>query len=398
MRIHPSRSLLALSLLLFASASLQAQPFTHPESPVGLLQPQLNARGAYPAQTVRKDGLRAVILLGDDLPASFQTMATNFLRKTSSVLRERGVKVTELMNGTTRAEIAREVQGANFIIYAGHGIGSSNPPSYKANLTPGGMLVMGKVWISEKDIASWKPAPGAIVFFIGSCFSAGNSSGDWGKIDAEEATRRIAIYSSPYMKSGFAGYYAGWNTDSILARAFSGKSLGDSYDPDHARAGLTKKEDPLASGKALWYTWEMGKEGLGFHTAFVGSADRTLEQIFSGSSTETTQIDRNRLLMNAVFHSDIDTVRRLLAEGADANTVSDGWSGLLLAIYYNRLDIAKEFVEHGADMSFSIDGYNALALANGYGRSDIAAYLSEKGAIASRAMRNTKVTPKPPAR
>ncbi len=92
-------------------------------------------------------------------------------------------------------------------------------------------------------------------------------------------------------------------------------------------------------------------------------------------------------LIHASQTGDLETVKRLLAAGADVNARDeDGWPALTRACYSPELkhgfaDIVRLLIEAGADIEAPIGyGVRPLMLAAGYGEAEIVATLLNAGA------------------
>jgi hypothetical protein len=401
--------LLAFLICTFQAAS--AQERRHPPTPVGLLNPGVVHRGALPEQTVRIQGLKAVMLGGkvDSVDGPETRSYRDYLKRVAGVLRARGVQVTEIYSPTSAGAIEKAVEGSHFIFYAGHGIGSNNPPSYRGNITPAGMLVVKDVWTGANDVARWKPARGALVFFLGACFTAGNAGDDMGKIQDAEAKRRIAVYSAPFFTSNqFGGYYATWSdhtAQNIVAHLFAGKTLGQAYDPEGRMDGVFKSAHPASASHELWYHRTTRGSGPVFDYSFAGKSGQTLAQLFQNSETTDTsqteetdttplqpqvtpeQAKRNGILViRAIYDGQEEEAARLLKIGADTTVRHGDWTPLMLAVYYNRNAVVRALVAAKADLNAEMNGWTALSLAAAYNRTEAADILRKAGAKTERSI------------
>lgn len=81
-------------------------------------------------------------------------------------------------------------------------------------------------------------------------------------------------------------------------------------------------------------------------------------ELFGGDRDPASE-DKNQQLREAVYRGDLETVERLLHEGADVNNIFFGTPLICLASMIvltdsdvkNRLAIVKTLVEHGADVN-----------------------------------------------
>ncbi|XP_071941382.1 ankyrin repeat domain-containing protein 22-like [Antedon mediterranea] len=69
------------------------------------------------------------------------------------------------------------------------------------------------------------------------------------------------------------------------------------------------------------------------------------------TSIEKDQTELKSEIWNAVMSGDLETVERLVNEGADVDTTKDGTTLLVLAIQENQTEMAKKLLELGADIS-----------------------------------------------
>lgn len=407
-----------IAAFLLSSQLIIAQEQKHPAVPVGILSPGIVHRGGLAEQTVRIGGLKAVMLGGkvDSVDGPQTVSYRNYLKRVATVLRARGVQVTEFYSPTRKEAIQKAVEGAHFIFYAGHGIGSNDPPSYRGNISPAGMLIVDEVWSGASEVAAWKPARGALVFFLGACFTAGNAGDDMGKIKDEEAKRRISVYSAPFFtQSQFGGYFATWSdstAQSIVAELFAGKTLGQAYEAESGGSGVFKSAHPAAATQELWYHRGTRGSGYVYDFAFAGKSAMTLEQLFKGQPADTTVEDpvtpeetkvdpaeakkNGILLIRSIYGAQEAEGVRLIKAGADTTVRHGGWTPLMLAVYYDRLTILRALIAGGADLNAEMSGWTALSLATGYNKPEAARLLREAGAKSQRALPSGK--PQAPAR
>lgn len=400
----------------------------HPRKPVGVVSPPPSKRSDLPPATVKIQGLRAVMLGGNvDGPDGKDTVSyRDYLKRVAKVLRDRGVTVQEIYSPTSSEKIRSAVKGAHFIFYAGHGIGSSDPPSYNGKITPAGMLVVDKVWTREEDVNSWEPAPGAIVFYLGACFTAGNSGDDIGKIKDAEAKRRVSVYSAPFFRNKFGGYYAAWSdhqAQSVMGQLFAGKTLGEAYALSGGEKDVFKSAHPLVSGNDLWYHRSNRGGGYAFDFSFVGKPSNTLVSLFKSSNTTDTNPNTNptdeiqpanpdvtepdtepskpqisaeqarefgMLMIAAIYDGKDGEALQHLKAGADTSVRHSGWTPLMLATYYDRPAVVEALITAKADLNANLDGWTALALANAYNKTAIVQMLQKAGARTDRALPGNK--------
>jgi hypothetical protein len=179
------------------------------------------------------------------------------------------------------AEIVAAAEGAHFFIYRGHGVYWDAMP----NPTVGGLALKDR-FVSADDIRSeLRLAPHAIVMLY-ACFTAGSSSIDSGSISSEEALRRVIQYSDPFLDIGAAGYYANWHGDAFqqfVGNLFQGMSLGQSYETfrDYEATTVEAYSHPSRQDMVVWIDKDYYWESWQYNNAFVGSPNKTLDDLFA---------------------------------------------------------------------------------------------------------------------
>lgn len=88
----------------------------------------------------------------------------------------------------------------------------------------------------------------------------------------------------------------------------------------------------------------------------------------------------------AIYEGNEKEAISLLNQGADPNTIYEGWSALLYAAYFGRTDSVKALISHQANINFSVDGWNSLQLADLRGHSQIVAILQPLTKSLSRSL------------
>jgi len=91
-------------------------------------------------------------------------------------------------------------------------------------------------------------------------------------------------------------------------------------------------------------------------------------------------------LAGAARSGDIQTITKLLAQGADPDSQSgvNGWTPLIHAIHKHQKASVETLIAHGADVNAraGTKGITALIMAAGYGYADFVQLLLDKGADA----------------
>lgn len=219
----------------------------------------------------------------------------------------------------TYAKVRAAVAGANIVVYFGHGNGFPNPytSSLLADRTDGwglntttthgdadswsaGTLVYcgekaleGK--LTATDGASQRtycaggavaPAPGFVMVYIGSCYTAGGNEPQNPAATTGEARAHVAYFSRPVLTAlGGSGYFAG-RSEGVVGDLLANpdRSFGDIYD-DNLPGGVTGPYDVshlLVAGAREWLTRQSSSPY--WYYAFAGDPGRT----FSGGTATYT--------------------------------------------------------------------------------------------------------------
>ena len=128
--------------------------------------------------------------------------------------------------------------------------------------------------------------PNAIVILNHACYSAGYSSEDWGIISLEEAQRRVALYSLPFLQAGFAAYYAdNWpgSPAELLRSLAEGQPLVQAFksQPTFSPDIAVQADHPGMSGFTMWTSPDYWCGVPYYNHAFVGLPSITAFDLFS---------------------------------------------------------------------------------------------------------------------
>jgi hypothetical protein len=180
------------------------------------------------------------------------------------------------------AQIKAAAQGAHFLMYRGHGVYWSDYP----NPIVGGFALHDSFISSDQIRSDLELAPNAIVMLYG-CFTAGSSSSDPGSISLEEARRRVAMYSDPFLDIGAAGYYADWFGDAFqmyVRYLFSGMTQRQAYESyyDYSSDRVWRGHHPDHPDLVLYLGWDDWSPTPQYNNAFAGKPDKTLAELFAG--------------------------------------------------------------------------------------------------------------------
>ena len=178
-------------------------------------------------------GLKAVAIVGD--VGSFTASYEDDMDAAVTTLQGYDVAVTRFYYGETSftwADIVAAAQGAQFLLYMGHGVyGGSMPyPDWV-----GGFYLGNGQFVSPNQIRNdldGVMAPQSFVIFSHACFSAGSAAGDPSDLPQSEARRRVEMYADPFIDIGMQAYFAD-NYYNSAARTvdliLSGYTMGDTF-------------------------------------------------------------------------------------------------------------------------------------------------------------------------
>ena len=219
----------------------------------------------------------------------------------------RGAVVTRAYSpNATPENVLAAVEGANIVVYLGHGVGTPNP--YSATPDPGAangwglqgpnargdhgdswadgtLAYYGEAWIT----ANARPAPGWVMIYSNACYAPGASEQHLGEQTSPEmAAERVATYSrAPLAALGASAYFA---TDYYEGASRLIGTLLDQPDlaygqvfasePEFNVAGLATVPHATVPGAEVWLHRSAYFDGtVDYWYAFAGNADAT----FGGS-------------------------------------------------------------------------------------------------------------------
>jgi putative cell wall-binding protein len=207
----------------------------------------------------------------------------------------------------TWANVRTAVEGANIIVYLGHGNGFPNPynstlypdrnDGWGLNISPGGgdsetnMIYCGEGPLTGAGASSWAspqktycsggpitPAPGFVMIYSDACYAPGASEPQNPVATPAEALARVGYFSRPMIGPLRASaYFATDNGADTLVSAILANpdtSYGDLYVNNMpAGASAVAYPHPLLSGEQAW----IGKTSFGpvYTYAFAGAPART---------------------------------------------------------------------------------------------------------------------------
>ncbi|NBD34857.1 MAG: hypothetical protein GVY30_02515, partial [Chloroflexi bacterium] len=161
------------------------------------------------APTAASSALNAVAIVGD-VNANTERYK-NDMDTAVQTLENHGVAVHKFYHGEstfTWADIVAAAEGAELILYMGHGVYSGSMPYPD---------IVGGFWLRDghfvspdqirADLDGWLAEDSAIIFSH-ACFTAGSSSADPRDLPLSEAQRRVQMYAAPFVDLEMRTYLA----------------------------------------------------------------------------------------------------------------------------------------------------------------------------------------------
>jgi hypothetical protein len=215
----------------------------------------------------------------------------------------RGAAVERAYSPHATAErVLEAVEGANIVVYLGHGVGSPNPYSSRPDAATtngwglngpgavgthadswqdGTLAYYGETWIA----ANARPAPGWVMIYSNACYAPGASEGHDTPATEEIAAARVDAYSrAPLVELGAAAYFA---TDFHEGAAHLVSTLLDRPDlsfgevfasePRFVADALTRLPNGNLEGTETWLHRSPYFEGkVDYWYAFAGDPDASV--------------------------------------------------------------------------------------------------------------------------
>jgi hypothetical protein len=178
---------------------------------VGLLAAAVASLGtlATPQET-RAASMKVVVVVG---PAGTSTAKyRDSARVYASLARSYGATVTEIYSPyATWSRVRSAAQGANLLIYLGHGNGYPSPYGSFQKYTKDGMGLNATSGNGNSNVKYWgeyyvdryiQMAPNAVVILNRLCYASGNS--EWGSANPTKATaiKRVDNYGAGFLRTG----------------------------------------------------------------------------------------------------------------------------------------------------------------------------------------------------
>jgi hypothetical protein len=216
----------------------------------------------------------------------------------------RGAVVAKAYSPDADAEqVLAAVEGANIVVYLGHGVGTPNPYSetasaetmngwglngpdgdgltHRDSFADGALAYYGEAWIAEHA----HPAPGWVMIYSNACYAPGASEGFDTPADEQTASARVSAYSrAPLAELGASAYFA---TDFYAGAAHLVGTLLDqpslpygevfASEPNFSADGLVRLPHASVEGAETWLHRSAYFEGkLDYWYAFAGDPTGTL--------------------------------------------------------------------------------------------------------------------------
>lgn len=178
---------------------------------VGLLAALAASLGALATpQETRAASIKVVVVVG---PAGSSTAKyRDSARVYASLARSYGASVTEIYSPyATWTRVRSAAQGANLLIYLGHGNGYPSPYGSFQKYTKDGMGLNATSGNGNSNVRYWgeyyidryiQMAPNSVVILNRLCYASGNS--EWGSANPTKATavKRVDNYGAGFLRTG----------------------------------------------------------------------------------------------------------------------------------------------------------------------------------------------------
>lgn len=233
----------------------------------------------------------------------------------ASAAEARGATVARAYSPDATADrVLEAVEGANIVVYLGHGVGTPNPysstpdpattngwglngPSARGDhadsARDGTLAYYGEAWIA----ANARPAPGWVMIYSNACYAPGASEGFDTPADEETAAARVRAYArGPLLALGASAYFA---TDYFEGAAHLVATLLDqprlpygevfASDPRFDAAALVRLPDPAIEGAETWLHRSAYFQGkVDYWYAFAGDPAASLGAPGTGGAASAT--------------------------------------------------------------------------------------------------------------
>jgi hypothetical protein len=166
----------------------------------------LGGSATNPNPAAAATGMKVVVVVGPAGTSTAKYIANG--RRYAAQARSYGARVIELYSpNATWTRVKAAAQGANILIYLGHGNGSPSPHGPFSALTKDGLGLNASAGHGNSNVRYWgeyyirteiKLAPNAVVILNHLCYASGNS--EWG---AANPTKAVAMKRADNFGAGF---------------------------------------------------------------------------------------------------------------------------------------------------------------------------------------------------
>ncbi len=228
-------------------------------------------------------GMKVVVIVG---PVGSST--SNYIsnaKKYAAQARSYGAQVVEVYSpNATWTRVKAAAQGANVVIYLGHGNGSPSPygafsqyskDGFGLNASSGHGNSNTKYWGEYYIRTGIKLAPNAVVILNRLCYASGNS--EWGSANPSKTTakQRVDNYGAGFMRAGARAIFA----DGITSAAYvlyglfrTNRTIGQIFISSPSFVGAYDFHFP--SSRTPGYTaWMAPKSPGRYYRSVVGNMD-----------------------------------------------------------------------------------------------------------------------------
>ncbi len=210
--------------------------------------------------------IKVVIVVG---PVGSST--SNYIysaKKYAAQARGYGAKVVEIYSpNATWSKVKAAAQGANLLIYLGHGNGYPSPYGAFQRYTKDGLGLNRVAGAGNSNTKYWgeyyidrdiQMAPNAVVILNRLCYASGNS--EWGSANPSKATamKRIDNYGAGFLRAGAKSVFA----EAIESTSYTIKAL---FTTDRTTDSIFMSH-PEASGARDFYFWSTRTSGYRAHS------------------------------------------------------------------------------------------------------------------------------------
>ena len=189
-------------------------------------------------------------------------------KKYAAQARGYGAKVVEIYSpNATWSKVKAAAQGANLLIYLGHGNGYPSPYGSFQKYTKDGLGLNRTAGAGNSNTKYWgeyyidheiQMAPNAVVILNRLCYASGNS--EWGSANPTKATamKRMDNYGAGFLRAGAKSVFAEAieNVSYTISALFKSDRTTDSIFMNH----------PEASGARDFYFWSTRTSGYKAHS------------------------------------------------------------------------------------------------------------------------------------